>query len=190
MRRSLVLVAVFSALCAGVAQGKECLGANFTEQVEVDGSALTLNGVGARKATMVKLLVYVAALYVPKSSSDGNAILGSGLPYQLVLQFMRNVSASDVSNGWEQGFAKNAKAQLPALKERIATLNGWMADLKAGERLTFVFRPGAGVEVDVNGKAKGTIKGDDFGKSFLSIVLGADPPNPELKAGLLGGVCE
>ena len=190
MRRSLILIAVYSALCAGVAQGKECLGANFAEQVEVDGSALTLNGVGARKATMVKLLVYVAALYVPKSSSDGNAILGSGLPYELVIQFMRDVSASDVSNGWDQGFANNAKAQLPALKERIATLNGWMADLKTGQRMTFTFGPVSGVEVDVNGKVKGTIQGADFGKAFLSIVLGTDPPNPELKAGLLGGVCK
>ena len=189
MRRSLSLIGVLLALSTGVAHGKECLGASFSEQVQVDGGTLTLNGVGARKATMVNLLVYVAALYVPKSSSDGNAILGSGLPYQLVLEFMRNVSASDISNGWDQGFAKNAK-QLPALKERIATLNGWMADLKAGERLTFSFQPASGMQVNVNGSVKGTIQGDDFGKSFLSIVLGADPPNPELKAGLLGGVCE
>jgi len=40
----------------------------------------------------------------------------------------------------------------------------------------------------VNGAAKGTIKGDDFGKALLSIWLG-DPPNPEIKAGLLGGPC-
>ena len=28
-----------------------------------------------------------------------------------------------------------------------------------------------------------------FAKAFLSIWLGVDPPNPELKAGLLGGTC-
>jgi Chalcone isomerase-like len=42
--------------------------------------------------------------------------------------------------------------------------------------------------VDVKGAAKGTIKGDDFAKAFFSIWLG-DPPNPELKSGLLGGAC-
>ena len=31
--------------------------------------------------------------------------------------------------------------------------------------------------------------GDDFAKAFLSIWLGTDPPNPEIKAGLLGGAC-
>ena len=102
---------------------------------------------------------------------------------------MRDVGASDISKGWDEGFAKNAKGQLPALKERIATLSGWMTDLKTGQRLTFIFRPGGGVQVDVSGTVKGTIKGDDFGKAFLSIWLGSDPPNPEIKGGLLGGAC-
>ena len=43
--------------------------------------------------------------------------------------------------------------------------------------------------MNVNGAVKGTIKGDDFAKAFLSIWLGGDPPNPEIKAGLLGGAC-
>ena len=189
MRRSLLLIGVLAALDAGVAHGNECRGVSFPEQAQVGSSTLALNGLGVRKATMLKVIVYVAALYVPKSSSDPKAILGSDSPYELVLQFMRDVVASDIGKGWDEGFAKNAKGQLPALKERIATLNGWMADLKTGQRLTFIFRPGAGVQVDVNGTVKGTIKGDDFGKAFLSIVLGTDPQNPELKAGLLGGAC-
>jgi len=41
----------------------------------------------------------------------------------------------------------------------------------------------------VDGSIKGTIRGDDFGRTFLSIWLGV-PPNPEIKAGLLGGRCE
>jgi Chalcone isomerase-like len=43
--------------------------------------------------------------------------------------------------------------------------------------------------VDVNGAVKGIIKGDDFAKAFFSIWLG-EPPNPEVKSGLLGGACD
>jgi hypothetical protein len=43
--------------------------------------------------------------------------------------------------------------------------------------------------VSVNGAVKGTITGDDFSRAFISIWLGNEPPNPELKAGLLGGPC-
>ncbi len=58
-----------------------------------------------------------------------------------------------------------------------------------GEPLTFIHKPGAGIQVDVNGAAKGTIKGDDFARALLSIWLGPQPPNLELKSGLLGGAC-
>ncbi len=183
-----VLIALVLALGAGTASGKECAGVSFPDQAQVEGSNLTLNGLGLRLATMLKVKVYVAALYVAKASSDPNAILGSTAPTELILQFVRDVGASDLRKGWEEGFEKNAKGQLPALKDRIATFNGWMTDVKSGEKLTFVHQPGTGVQVTVNGGVKGTIKGDDFARALLSIWLG-DPPNAEIKAGLLGGAC-
>ena len=182
-KRILLPALVVAALGAGVAHGKECKGVNFPDQVQVEGTSLTLNGLGLRQATAFKVNVYVAALYVAKTSSDAKALLGANTPSELVLQFVRNVGADDLRKGWSEGFEKNSKDQLPALKDRIATLNGWMADVKSGERLTFINKPGAGLQVDVNGAVKGTIKGDDFAKAFLAIWLGADPPNPEIKVG-------
>jgi len=180
-----MLISVIAVCSVDVAYGKECKGVNFPEQAQVDGTNLTLNGLGLRQATMLKVNVYVAALYVAKPSNDANAILGSNTPKELILQFVRNVSESDLNKAWEEGFDKQAGA----FKDQLATLKSWMADMKTGERLTFVHKPGAGIQVDVNGAVKGTIKGDDFAKTFLSIWLGANPPNPGLKAGLLGGAC-
>lgn len=188
-KRMLVPLLVASVLAAGVAQGKECKGINFPDQAQVEASSLTLNGLGLRQATAFKVNVYVAALYAAKPSSDANAHLASNTPSELVLQFVRNVGADDLRKGWNEGFEKNAKDQLPALKEHIAELNGWMVDVKTGDRLTFIRKPGAGLQVDVKGTVKGTIKGDDFAKAFLSIWLGPNPPNPELKVGMLGGAC-
>jgi hypothetical protein len=188
-KRLLLPALALAALGANVAHGKECKGVSFPDQAQVDGTSLALNGLGLRQATAFKVNVYVAALYVAKTSSDPNVLLGSGTPAELILQFVRNVGADDLRKGWSEGFEKNSKDQLPALKERIATLNGWMGDVKTGERLTFIRKPGAGLQVDVNGAVKGTIKGDDFAKAFLAIWLGADPPNPEIKAGMLGGAC-
>jgi hypothetical protein len=180
---------VVAALGAGGAQAKECKGVNFPDQTQVEGSSLTLNGLGLRQATMMKVNVYVAALYVAKTSTDPKALLGSNEPSELVLQFVRNVGADDLRKGWSEGFEKNSKDQLPALKDRIAMLNGWMGDVKTGERLTFIHKPSTGLQVDVNGTVKGIVKGDDFAKAFLAIWLGGDPPNPEIKAGMLGGAC-
>jgi len=188
MQRTLLLMCVVAAF-AGVANGKECKGISFADQAQVEGSALTLNGLGLRQATIFKVNVYVGALYVPKTSSDPNALLGSNSPYELILHFVRNVDAGDITKAWSEGFERNSNEQLPALKDRIATLNGWMSDVKTGQRLIFTFKPDTGVQVNVNGTVKGTIVGDDFGKALLSIWLGATPPNPEIKGGLLGGAC-
>ena len=122
--RMLMPLAVALALGTGIAHGKECKGVNFPDQVQVDGSSLALNGLGLRQATAFKVNVYVAALYVAKPSADANALLGSSTPSELVLHFVRNVGADDLRKGWSEGFEKNSKPELPALKERIATLNG------------------------------------------------------------------
>ncbi len=110
-------------------------------------------------------------------SHDPNAILASGNPFQLLLAFVRDVGAADIREGWNDGFARNSTAQLPALRDRIQMLNGWMTNISSGQRMTFTFKPGAGVAVDVNGVPKGTIKGDDFAKAFLAIWLGPEAPN-------------
>jgi len=188
-RLLIILVGAMVTLSAGAASAKECKGVGFPDQIQVAGSTLKLNGLGLRQATMLKVNVYVAALYVANVSSDANGILGSNTPKALVLHFVRDVSGADLNKAWEEGFATNAKDRLPALKERIGKLKGWMADMKTGQRLSFTHKPGAGIEVDVNGAVKGTVEGDDFATAFLSIWLGAQPPNPGLKAGLLGGAC-
>lgn len=191
MQAKLLSLAVIAAaaLTCRVADGKECKGVRFADQVQVEGTALMLNGLGLRQATFLKVNVYVGALYLPKVSNDPKIILGADAPYELILQFVRNVDGSDIKKAWSEGFERNSRAQLPALQDRVATLNGWMEDVKTGQQLTFAFKPGAGVQVSLNGSVKGIIKGDDFGLALLAIWLGAAPPNPEIKAGLLGGVC-
>jgi hypothetical protein len=191
MLRPPLLIGILCALpYAAVVNAKECKGVTFADQVSGEGGTLTLNGLGLRQATIFKVNVYVGALYVTKPSADPMALVASNSPYELVLQFVRNVDSGDIKKGWMEGFEHNVAANdLPALKDRIATLGNWMEDIKIGQQLSFAFRPGIGVTVSVNGKSKGSIKGDDFGRALLSIWLGANPPNPEVKSGMLGGSC-
>jgi Chalcone isomerase-like len=190
MRRTMALTSLLLTLATGAAHAKECKGVDFPQRVQLDGIDLTLNGLGIRKATFMKVNVYVAALYVSRASRDAKVLIESNGPDELILQFVRNVGVDDLRKGWSEGFVQNSKDQLAVLKGRIATLNGWMSDVKTGQRLSFIRRPGVGIEVDVNGAMKGTIAGDDFARALFSIWLGALPPNPELKSGLLGGDCE
>ncbi len=51
IKRILISAFAVAALGAGVAHGKECKGVNFPDQAQVEGSNLTLNGLGLRQAT-------------------------------------------------------------------------------------------------------------------------------------------
>jgi hypothetical protein len=183
----LLSLLAMAALSAATAHSKECQGISFPDQAQSDGAELALNGLGLRKATVFKVKVYIAALYLTKTSADANAILGATAPYELILHFARDVDAKNINKGWIEGFERNG-GELPVLQERVTMLTKWMSDIKSGERLQFTFKPGSGLQVNVKGVIKGTISGDDFGRAFLSIWLGT-PPNPEVKSGMLGGAC-
>jgi hypothetical protein len=194
MRRAqlLAFVTVVSApfVLGAPASGAECLAVKVPDSVEAGGAALVLNGLGIRKATFLNVKVYVAGLYLPQKSGDAEKIIGAKQPWQLVLRFVRDVDASDIRDAWEEGFEKNAGDKLATLQPRIKTLNARMVDFKEGQYLSFTDDPAKGVVVDVNGASGAAIEGADFANALLSIWLGREPPNEDLKSGLLGGKCK
>ncbi len=188
MMKSIVALIVLGWLACAPSQARECKGVALPDQVQLDGTTLVLNGLGLREATIFKVNVYVAALYLPKTSTDATAILAAAAPYEMRMHFVRSVGATDIAKGWTEGFERNGQGAVPASDPRVATLRSWMDAVNSGQEMKFTFRPGSGVEGSVNGVVKGTIRGDDFGKALLAVWLGV-PPNPEIKAGLLGGKC-
>ncbi len=184
-----LLLSLLLATGAATAEEATCRDISFPRHVQVNGSDLTLNGLGVRKATFLKVNVYVAALYVVQPAHDPKPLIGSDTPQQLTLQFVRNVGVDDLRKAFVEGFERDDVGQSAALKERVARLNAWMSDMKTGQRLTFIRLPHSGVQVVVNDVQKGLIEGDDFARALITIWLGATPPNPELKSGLLGGEC-
>jgi chalcone isomerase-like protein len=164
----------------------ELAGVTLPDRIDVDSRTLVLNGMGLREATFLKVDVYVAGLYLEKKSSDADEIVRSEQAKRLLMKFVRAVGGRDLVKAWNEGFAKSGGASLPALKERIATLDSWMGDVPNGGTMSFTYIPGAGVSVDVQGAMKGTVPGSDFAQALFGIWLGASPPNPGLKEGLLG----
>jgi hypothetical protein len=170
--------------------GAECQGAKFPDSVTAGSSNLLLNGLGIRKATLLKVKVYVAGLYLPAKSGDSAQILGASQPWHLVLHFLRDVGASDIREAYDDGFKKAAGDKLAALQQRIDNLNARIVDFKEGQELSFTNDPAKGIAMDVNGKAGDPIEGADFAEALLKISIGPEPPNEDLKSGLLGGKCE
>ena len=190
--RLIVFVAIFSlaAVLSARAFGAECLTLTFPDSVMANGDHLVLNGLGIRKATILAVKVYVAGLYLPQKSDDAGKIIGAKQPWQLVLRFVHNVDASDMRDAFEEGFRKNAGEMVAALQPRIEALNARLVDFKEGQYLSFTNDAAKGVTVGVNGAGGTAIEGADFASALLSIWIGHEPPNGDLKSGLLGGQCK
>jgi Chalcone isomerase-like len=190
--RLLVCVAAFAAHAALATPtfGAECNGVTAPDTVTVGGSDLVLNGMGIRRATLLRAKIYVGSLYLPEKSKDGGHILATDRPWQLVLRFVRDVDISDMRDALEVGLSKAAGDKLVALSQSIETLKASKVDFKKGQYLSFTSDPTNGVAVDVNGAGGPTIRGGDFSLALLSMWIGAEPRDAGLKAGLLGGACE
>ncbi|MEM9191323.1 MAG: chalcone isomerase family protein [Myxococcota bacterium] len=180
-----LLALVLTALVAAPARARECGGVTMPNAVTVDGTRLTLNGMGIREATMFNVDVYVAGLYVESRSRNGSTIANSDTRRRLVLEFVREVDRSDITDAFSEGFGGGA-----GLAAKIRQLNGWMTAAREGTRFTFTYVPGTGLEVKVGNRVRGTIEGADFATAFFNIWLGSDPPNAGLKSGLLGASCD
>ena len=190
MRTASAIAGFVLTLSTTTALAKDCKGINFPDHAVVEGTDLTLNGVGLHKATFLRVDVYVGALYVAATSRDPNTLINSERPQELILHFLRSVNVKDVREQWTKDFVHVVPDRPASLMQRVATLNTWLSDMKSDQRLTFVRQPGEGIKVVVGGVLKGTVPGDDFSRVFMSIWLGAAPPSAGLRAGLLGGPCD
>lgn len=59
-------------------------------------------------------------------------------------------------------------------------------DVKSGERITGMYRPGAGVEFFHEGRSTAVISDREFARAFFSIWLDPATREPKLRAALLG----
>jgi hypothetical protein len=181
-----LLCALGVTLAAGTASAAEISGVKLPDQVTVGGKNLKLNGLGLRQATFIKFNVYAAGLYLENPSRDGDAIANSDQTKSIDMVFMRDVTAKQMSDAFQEGFDKNCVAGCAELKQFIPKLQGLMKDMKKGETMAYHFTAD-GVEVMIRGQKVGKVGDKAFSHQLLRVWIGKNPPNPELKDGFLSG---
>lgn len=169
---------------ASAALAAEIAGVKFPEQTTVDGKTLSLNGTGLRQATIFKVKVYAAGLYVETPSTDPQAILASPGAKKISMAFLRDVEAGKLRDAWKDGFDKNCGNACEEVQPGLAKLSSLMTDRKSGDVMEFVFHASR-VEAIINKAAPVAIDGARFSRTLLSVWLDR-PADENLKEGLLG----
>lgn len=169
------------------AQPRTCAGVAVADKVVVDGQTLMLNGVGLREATVFSVDVFVAALYVERTSKRARVLLDTDQRAQVILHFVRATSRGELRDDLAESFDDNAPNASPAHRR---TFLGWLGDVEVGDTIVFTYVPNRGLEVKVRGAVRGTIASRDFSRAVLSTLLGPEPKSEPLRTALLGGPCQ
>jgi len=164
----------------------ELAGVTLPESVVVAGESRLLNGLGLRLATFFKVKVYVAGLYVTEKSSDAAKLLADSSSKLVRLFFLRDVDAETLRDAFADGFEKSCRPEeCQRLAASVKSFVALQSDVKKGGTLDFELLP-AEIVVKKDGKETGRIAAPGLGQVILRIWIGENPPNAELKAGLLG----
>ncbi|MEY2510193.1 MAG: hypothetical protein QOE26_956 [Verrucomicrobiota bacterium] len=174
------------AFLASNASAAEISGVKLPDQVSVGGKSLKLNGAGLRQATILKVNVYAAGLYLEKPSGDGEAIANSDQAKSIDMVFMRDVSAKQMAEAFGEGFEKNCVAGCTELKPHLSKLQGLLKDMKKGETMSVRFLAD-GVDLMIRGQKAASVGDKAFSHQLIRCWIGKNPPNSGLKEGLLGG---
>ena len=160
-------------------------GVNLEDKITVNGQTLVLNGAGLRKKLFIK--VYVGALYLPAKQSNPSSILAADTNRRLVMHFVFDVEKSKIAEAWQEGLVNNVPGAGADVKTAFRQLEGWMEDMKKGQRIVFTYAPGGTTTVEVNGKVKGTLPGKAVADAILATWIGPKPgPGEDFKKAVLG----
>lgn len=178
---------VFLMLVTTPAHARTVDGVPVPESLELAGgqAPLVLNGTGIRTRFFVK--IYVAALYLPQRSTQGQRVLEDGAARVIAIHMRRDVSAERIGSALVESVAKNyAPAELAPLQDRLTQFKLLLPSMKRGDVLRLEFLADGSTRVVRNDQPLGALAGADFQRALLQIWVGENPADEDLKRGLLG----
>lgn len=164
---------------------KTISGVTFPSVMILGKDKLTLNGAGVREKYFMDM--YVAGLYLLKTTNDPAQIIAADEPMLLQLHIVSSLITSDkMKEAVKEGFAKSTKGNTAPLQKQIDQFqSAFSEEIKKGDNFQLQYS-GSNVMVFKNGKLKVTINGLEFKKALFGIWLCSQPADEDLKEKLLG----
>lgn len=190
IRHLLITCALGLLALASSAATLDIHGVKVPDQVTVNGAPLQLNGAGTRYKVIFK--VYVAGLYLGQKADTPDKVVNQPGPKRLSVTMLRDIDAAELGKLLTRGIEDNlGKAALSKLVPGLMRMGQIFADQKklvAGDNFLIDWVPGSGTVITVKGQVQGEpFKEPEFFNALMSIWLGPNPADHQLKAALLGG---
>lgn len=160
-------------------------GINFEDSVKIGNYTLSLNGIGIRKATFMKIKVYYGALYIVKPLTNLDELINSDEPKQIVMEFVRDVSSNDLKKTYSDSFiSANPDSHLSMTSLFNEFNSNFFRSIKKGERMIFTFTSN-GVSFKAGDDDESRVFGDgNFSKAIFKMWF-INPQDKDLASGML-----
>ena len=140
--------------------------------------------VGKSRLTVWGFEVYDARLWAPPGFKADSLTSQS---FALELAYLRDFANRDVAERSIKEMRRSAAISEAQAKVWIAEMLRVIPDVKKGDRVMGVHRPGGGALFLVNGKPSGEIRDAEFARLFFGIWLSPKTSEPKLRTALLAG---
>jgi hypothetical protein len=108
-------------------------------------------------------------------------------PFALELAYLRDFSSKDIAERSLKEMRRLANISDDQAKIWIEEMMRVIPDVKKGDRLMGIHRPGMGLQMLVNGKVSGEIRDTEFSRLFFGIWLSPKTSEPKMRAALIAG---
>ncbi|MES2973134.1 MAG: chalcone isomerase family protein [Pseudomonadota bacterium] len=127
--------------------------------------------------------IYNASLWVQQGFRHNDF---ASHPFALELGYLRSFTAREIAERSLQEMARLAPIAPEQAEQWQRALAASFPDVKRGDRITGMHRPGEGVRFFTNGKLTGEIRDAGFARLFFGIWLSPATREPVLRQSLLG----
>jgi len=143
--------------------------------------------IGKGRLTVFGFQVYDARLWAaPDFRSRGESGYATQ-PLALELSYLRNFKALDIAERSIKEMRRSAVVNDAQEAKWLLEMQRVVPDVKTGDRILGIHKPGIGAEFWVNGKPVGEIQDAEFARLFFGIWLSPKTSEPQIRILLLGG---
>ncbi|RZI33460.1 chalcone isomerase family protein [Pseudomonas orientalis] len=159
--------------------------ASDVDRLKQAGFPAQVEGLALKNQAVLNYLwadVYAAALYAPADLTARQA-WDQQKALRLVLYYFRNIDRADVIKA---ASATLERQQTNAgLNPEIARLHARFRDIRSGDRYALDFRPGRGLNLEINGQVVFSSSDDALARAYLGIWLAPEGLSDQLRDKLL-----
>jgi hypothetical protein len=184
-KTKLAVLVLFCAFLNPTAHAASCVGGDCFEIVsEIAGQKAPLRGNALFRYLGFRL--YTAALYTAAPKTWTPQQILAGAPKRLVIRYARSIRKEQIIEAAEKNLRANPAVSWEKIETRVRQLNGQYQNVEKGDEYVLTYVPGRGTSLELNGKLKTTVPGEDFARAYFGIWLSERPINPALRLHLFG----